>query len=226
MNNTKNIFSVVSRNAKSLGITLAFLAIMSIPVFVNAETLTRQLELGMSGTDVSSLQSFLAKDSSIYPEGLVTGYFGALTQKAVSAFQSKNEIEVVGRVGPITLRAINAQMGNTTTNGGYPTSGDIYAPVISGVNVSRNSGSVAISWSTNEPTHELVYFDTVPLTQYEYPHTVVVSGKTAMADSNLKTSHNVTISGLQSNTIYYYIVYSTDASGNVTITMPSTFQTL
>jgi len=63
----------------------------------NAATLTRQLELGMRGDDVSSLQTFLAQDVTIYPQGLVTGYFGSLTKSAVSNFQARNGISTVGR---------------------------------------------------------------------------------------------------------------------------------
>src|SRR3989344_7499461 len=47
----------------------------------------RVLSLRMSGSDVSCLQKTLAQDPAIYPEGLVTGYFGSLTQKAVQRWQ-------------------------------------------------------------------------------------------------------------------------------------------
>src|SRR5437867_578422 len=42
--------------------------------------LGRSLSLAATGNDVSQLQQFLASDPSVYPEGKVTGYYGALTQ--------------------------------------------------------------------------------------------------------------------------------------------------
>lgn len=50
---------------------------------------TRTLDVGSKGDDVKALQSFLAKDKTIYPEGLVTGLFGPATKRAVGRFQVK-----------------------------------------------------------------------------------------------------------------------------------------
>ena len=47
--------------------------------------ITAHLDFGATGGNVTSLQQFLAADASIYPEGLVTGYFGSLTRAAVNA---------------------------------------------------------------------------------------------------------------------------------------------
>src|SRR3989344_6668378 len=65
--------------------------------------LTRFLCRGSSGDDVRKLQEFLAKDKNIYPDGLVTGYFGPLTEAAVKRWQEKHNIESVGIVGPKTI---------------------------------------------------------------------------------------------------------------------------
>jgi len=51
------------------------------PFFINS------LYIGMRSKDVRRLQTLLATKSQIYPEGLVTGYFGPLTEKAVQRFQ-------------------------------------------------------------------------------------------------------------------------------------------
>jgi len=74
----------------------------------------------MSGADVTLLQQILAGDKKIYPEGLVTGYYGALTEKAVKQFQKKYNISQVGIVGPMTLGKLTQitltyQNGSTTT---------------------------------------------------------------------------------------------------------------
>ncbi|MCH8741591.1 hypothetical protein IH779_01695 [Patescibacteria group bacterium] len=54
------------------------------------ETLFRtDLELESQNTEVRNLQECLAKDSKIYPEGEITGYFGLKTKSAVTKFQEK-----------------------------------------------------------------------------------------------------------------------------------------
>jgi peptidoglycan hydrolase-like protein with peptidoglycan-binding domain len=47
----------------------------------------------------------------VYPERLVTGYFGNLTKSAVSRFQELNGLAAVGRVGPLTLKKLNELLG-------------------------------------------------------------------------------------------------------------------
>lgn len=69
--------------------------------------LLRSLSKGMSGSDVSALQAILAADSSIYPQGLITGFYGNMTENAVRKFQKKNGIEALGFVGPKTLKELN-----------------------------------------------------------------------------------------------------------------------
>jgi len=67
-----------------------------------------QLRQGMRGDEVLLLQELLATDSELYPEGLITGYFGLLTNRALIRFQLKHGIDGVGEVGPQTRRALNA----------------------------------------------------------------------------------------------------------------------
>ncbi len=210
-----------------IGLILAFaFGIMSIPFLVSAATLDRELQMGMSGSDVSSLQTFLAQDNTIYPQGLVTGYFGSLTKSAVSNFQARNGIATVGRVGPQTLPVINAQMANGMNGGSTSVGGDIYAPVISNTSVNTTGNTANVSWNTNEYARGVVYYGTSYLMEYELPHSVTITGgNTASSDNNLRTSQNVSISGLQSNSTYFYIVYVTDGSGNVSLTLPATFHT-
>src|SRR3989338_3296293 len=51
--------------------------------------LTRSLSRWISGNDVLRLQTFLARDPSIYPEAVLSGYFGPLTERAVQRWQVK-----------------------------------------------------------------------------------------------------------------------------------------
>jgi len=71
--------------------------------------LDRNLYFGMSNnSDVQCLQTFLKNQgASIYPEGLVTGNFGSLTQQAVIRFQAKYVIPQTGYVGVLTRTKIN-----------------------------------------------------------------------------------------------------------------------
>lgn len=73
-------------------------------------SLIRELREGMSGEDVKVLQSILAADPEIYPEGKITGFFGTLTAKAVKRFQVKNGVAQVGKVGLQTLKKLNKEL--------------------------------------------------------------------------------------------------------------------
>jgi plastocyanin len=119
----------------------------------------RILKRGSSGADVTRLQQFLAQDPSVYPEGTVSGYFGALTEKAVQRWQAKNNIISSGspsttgwgQVGPRTAAAIAllCSSGTTSPVGGYiqvsPVSGNapLSVNVVATVN-STNSCAGAI----------------------------------------------------------------------------------
>jgi len=76
------------------------------PVEKKPFVLTRDLFLGKRGDDVKWLQEFLI-NQGVYPEALVTGYFGNLTRKAVIVFQRKFGISpAMGYVGSITRNKI------------------------------------------------------------------------------------------------------------------------
>jgi peptidoglycan hydrolase-like protein with peptidoglycan-binding domain len=75
---------------KVQGKTLAkFMELSKLDSTIIAIIFKRDLKSGMSGNDVRILQEFLKTMPAIYPEGTVTGYFGALTRKAVIEFQKK-----------------------------------------------------------------------------------------------------------------------------------------
>jgi peptidoglycan hydrolase-like protein with peptidoglycan-binding domain len=86
--------------------------------------LTKTLRLGMTDNEVSKLQSFLKTMPDVYPEGLVTGYFGQLTAKAVKKFQEKNAGDVLkplglsegtGIVGEKTMEKMNKVIAESAT---------------------------------------------------------------------------------------------------------------
>lgn len=71
----------------------------------------KDLIIGNRSDDVKRLQQLLATDKSIYPEGLATGLYGPMTQKAVRAFQKKYGLPQVGRVGPATRAKLQQVFG-------------------------------------------------------------------------------------------------------------------
>ncbi|OGG59147.1 hypothetical protein A3C89_01935 [Candidatus Kaiserbacteria bacterium RIFCSPHIGHO2_02_FULL_50_50] len=72
-----------------------------------AVQITRQLAIGATGDDVRELQELLASDPELYPEGIITGYFGSLTARAIERLQERFGIERAGEVGPLTRQTIN-----------------------------------------------------------------------------------------------------------------------
>jgi hypothetical protein len=86
--------------------------------------LTKTLKIGMNDDEVKKLQSFLRTMPDVYPEGLVTGYFGQLTAKAVKKFQEKNAGDVLkplglsegtGVVGEKTIEKMNKVIAESAT---------------------------------------------------------------------------------------------------------------
>ncbi len=82
--------------------------------------------------EVSQLQTFLGKDKSIYPEDLVTGYFGSSTEHAVQRWQTANGIVSsgdpqstgYGDVGPRTRGEMDKEMEVECEQGGSQNSSD------------------------------------------------------------------------------------------------------
>lgn len=70
---------------------------------------------GVRNQDVTNLQEFLKGLPDIYPEGLVTGFYGELTEKAVSRFQTRYGIPPVGTVGPETRLRLNTFLASRHT---------------------------------------------------------------------------------------------------------------
>ena len=195
----RNAFGIVAASASSL------LAVMFLlPSLANAAFLSQQLDIGMTNSDVTSLQAFLSTKGSLYPEAIVNGHYGPLTAAAVSRFQTANGLPAVGRVGPQTLAAINAQMdGGISTN----TGGDDSAPIIYPETVSTSPTSATISWTTSEAAHDRVmYAATWPF---------LYSTAASVTSTNFGSTANITLPSLQSHTTYYYVLESIDGSGNI-----------
>ncbi len=88
--------------------------------FMCSSNMQSSLQKGTYGDEVTKLQEILAGDKEVYPEGLVTGFFGPLTLKAVKKFQEKYSGDILaplnlnaatGFVGSSTLKKLNELMG-------------------------------------------------------------------------------------------------------------------
>jgi len=89
---------------------------VATPVSTALNTLTQTLTLGTSNDEVADLQRYLAQRPEIYPEGLVTGYFGPRTEQAVKKLQESNGLPPVGIVGPKTRSVINTAIAGGAVN--------------------------------------------------------------------------------------------------------------
>jgi|GEM_PF-5300297 len=75
----------------------------------------KPLSQGSSGADVTALQKILIADGFLKISA-PTGYFGAMTKAAVSAYQKANGLDQVGLVGPKTRASLNACSGASNSN--------------------------------------------------------------------------------------------------------------
>src|SRR3989344_255733 len=113
----------------------------------------RSLKSGDSGEDVSRLQQFLARDPAIYPEALVTGYYGGLTQRAVERWQAKFNIVSSGSpestgygvVGPRTAAAISIICAGGSINGISGVGSGATSPVGGFISITPVSGTAPLT---------------------------------------------------------------------------------
>ena len=63
--------------------------------------ITKDFMFGDTDEEIGHIQGVLAQDPTLYPEGLVTGYFGPLTQSAVKRLQTKNNVPVTGVIDAV-----------------------------------------------------------------------------------------------------------------------------
>ncbi len=72
------------------------------------------LKLGSTGEEVKILQSALSTDKSLYPSGIISGYYGGLTRQAVINFQEKYNLSQTGEVDQQTIDKFNEIYGEKT----------------------------------------------------------------------------------------------------------------
>jgi hypothetical protein len=84
---------------------------------------------GMEDDDIKKIQELLATDPSIYPRGIVSGYYGPLTTEAIKKFQERHGLTVTGVVDEKTRELMQEYM-KERQNGKFPP-GLLKAPGIS-----------------------------------------------------------------------------------------------
>jgi peptidoglycan hydrolase-like protein with peptidoglycan-binding domain len=232
MNKTINLQTMWQRHFVYISLAGAIALVSLLGVQSAYASINIQLDLGDSGGNVTELQTYLATNASIYPSGLVTGYFGPLTQAAVQRFQAAQGLVSAGtpsttgygRVGPQTMARINALMGGGTVTQQYWDA----VPVLSSPSVQYSNNAATFTWTTSEPTQGQVYYDVNPLRADEATgprQQPYVSGTAAYDGAGLQTVHTITIQNLQSNTLYYFLTRAVDSVGNMSMTWPSSFRT-
>lgn len=213
--------SLVLGSLTSLGFTQMALAVYYEPIGT-------QLDLGEKNQDVTRLQTFIRDNPSIYPEGLVTGYYGSLTKKAVIRFQGQNGLAQVGRVGPATRDKMNDLINGGGWNGGGSNSSDMSGPYFSNMSYGITSNSLSFTFNTNEPTSAKVVYYTNKLAFNEGDINSngfgPIGGYTVNSNNGQSYNHSITLPNLVNNTNYYYTVIATDAAGNVSVWGPNNMQ--
>ena len=99
---------------------------------------------------------------------------------------------------------------------------DLTAPTIDKSSVivgDINTTGAAISWTSNKFSNSVVYY----IATSTYPGDVKTSYVGTIGVPTIVTSHSVKLSGLVPGTQYYFLVESTDASGNIGQSSDSTF---
>lgn len=76
----------------------------------------RPLQQGDRGLFVGIIQGALKTNPAIYPEGLITGFYGPLTTNAVIRFQQQNNLLVTGTVDLNTLEKLIAMVAPQVQN--------------------------------------------------------------------------------------------------------------
>ncbi|HVY35740.1 MAG TPA: peptidoglycan-binding domain-containing protein [Candidatus Paceibacterota bacterium] len=203
---------------KTIALALASAGLLSVFLLMRSGSADAQsmqlsgttLRVGSRSANVTALQQFLATEPYIYPQGIVSGYFGPLTKNAVMQFQLQYGLSPDGVVGPVTRSMIN---GIIASGEGI----NIRVPVFLGYNESVSGHTMTIDISADKPVRAYVYYSTSPITggDSETPFTLPTVSGTAQSDTNLTSNKHIEIGGLSSNNTYYSVVLIQDAHGNV-----------
>lgn len=144
--------------------------------------------------------------------------------KSTSCFKAWGHLVAAGWIkknGALTLPencvipfGISKKFSGNNNNG---TTTDTVAPALSNIVTTSTQTGATIKWTTNEISNSVVYIST---------STPVSTTTAAVTNTSLVKNHTLTVSGLASSTIYYAVVTSKDAAGNVGTSGVVSFTTL
>jgi len=181
-----------------LSILVIFYLLSTDFILAKNPIFSRTLQRGSSGIDVEKLQEFFKKTPDIYPKGIVTGYFGPLTQQAVQRFQSKYGIVSsgdenttgYGLVGPKTRKRLNELAGPQTE---MPQATTTIAPqASSSPPVSTTTHPTAPKTPPQSPLSSDPYGPRSPY-QHSVMSAVSVDGLNWMIDEKFKTIEHISV---------------------------------
>ena len=121
-------------NYKKILFSLFLLSLFLVGNKISAATynFSQNLTIGSSGDDVVALQQILVNGGYLtMPAGIALGTFGNLTKQAVIKYQSANNINQTGTVGPITRASLkNIDLDNNRNQETITNDSSLIAPGI------------------------------------------------------------------------------------------------
>ena len=102
-------------------VVLSGFLVLPFSIFAQTTSDSQTLQRGVRSDSVKDLQNILKTDPSIYPQGLVTGFFGPMTENAVKRLQARYGLPQTGIVNDEMFQTIfpnNVQLKVISPNGG------------------------------------------------------------------------------------------------------------
>lgn len=188
-------------------LTRSFITDVTPPVIIDPRIITngRDVELRLTTNEnTSAVVLYYSQSDFSDLEGVEDYQFGKIHNLGFRVGQGTYTI----------LPVVTDEAGNDTFGTAITYVHDGSAPVISSVQVTnRTSTGATISWTTNEQASTLVDYGTNQ------------NSLTRVTGTNGVTAHSVALTGLTSNSTYYYKVSSADAAGNLTSSALASFST-
>ncbi len=154
-------------------------------------TFTRDLTVGSKGADVSALQQILINKGYLTAVSAPTGYFGAATKAAVSAWQAASGITpTAGYFGSKSRAVLAASMASTTSTTTTTTTTTGGTTTTTGTTVTTATGGVNVSLASDNPVAQNIPTGTAELVP------VLKLNFSAGAGDAIVTGLNVNRSGL------------------------------
>jgi peptidoglycan hydrolase-like protein with peptidoglycan-binding domain len=185
--------------------------VASTSTAVGESTFSNLMVEGSENDSVALLQRVLASDPNIYPEALVTGYFGDMTENALRRFQTLWNLEVTGTFTNETRFVLSAALAKKTlseTSGNYLQDIEVQMTIVQAIGEFASPGLItsgyvafaalpnfsSVSRSTDVLTLQRILASD-PVIYPEQALTGVFDAATAVALSRLQVRYGIPTSG-------------------------------